>query len=82
VPGIRPGGATKKFLEYVVVRITLVGAIFLGILAILPSLAQIATGIQSLAIGGTSLLIVVSVILETSKQVESMLVGQDYEQYR
>lgn len=82
VPGIRPGGATKKFLEFVVVRITLVGAIFLGILALLPSLAQIATGIQSLAIGGTSLLIVVSVILETAKQVESMLVGQDYDRYQ
>jgi preprotein translocase subunit SecY len=82
VPGIRPGGATKKFLEYVVVRITLVGAIFLSLLAILPSLAQIATGIDSLAIGGTSILIVVSVILETSKQVESMIVGQDYDKYQ
>jgi len=82
VPGIRPGGATKKFLEYVVVRITLVGALFLSAVALLPSLAQIATGIQSLAIGGTSLLIVVSVILETSKQVESMLVGQDYDRYQ
>ena len=82
VPGIRPGGATKKFLEYVVVRITLVGAVFLGVIALLPSLAQILTGLQSLAIGGTSVLIVVSVILETAKQVESMLVGQDYQKYQ
>lgn len=82
VPGIRPGSATKKFLEYVVVRITLVGAVFLGILALLPSLAQIATGIPSLAIGGTSVLILVSVILETNKQIESMLVGQDYDKYQ
>lgn len=82
VPGIRPGGATKKFLEYVVVRVTLVGAMFLGLLALLPSLAQIFSGVQSLAIGGTSVLIVVSVILETSKQVESMLVGQDYDKYQ
>lgn len=82
VPGIRPGGATKKFLEYVVVRITLVGALFLGVLALLPSFAQILTGIQSLAIGGTSVLIVVSVILETAKQVDSMLVGQDYDRYQ
>lgn len=81
VPGIRPGGPTKKFLEFVVTRITLVGAIFLGLIAILPSLAQNFTGIQSLAIGGTSVLIVVSVILETSKQVESMLIGQNYEKY-
>ncbi len=82
IPGIRPGSPTKKFLEYVVVRITLVGAIFLGSLAILPSLAQIFTGIQSLAIGGTSVLIVVSVILETAKQAESMLVGQNYDKYQ
>ncbi|MFH2118753.1 MAG: preprotein translocase subunit SecY, partial [Candidatus Paceibacterota bacterium] len=79
---IRPGGSTKKFLEYVVVRITLVGAIFLSVLAILPSIAQILTGISSLAIGGTSILIVVSVILETNKQIESMLVGQDYDKYQ
>jgi preprotein translocase subunit SecY len=82
VPGIRPGGATKKFLEYVVVRITLVGAIFLSLIAILPSIAEILTGVGSLAIGGTSILIVVSVILETNKQIQSMLVGQDYDKYQ
>jgi preprotein translocase subunit SecY len=82
IPGIRPGGPTKQFLEYVVTRITLAGAVFLGLLALLPSLAQLFTGIQSLAIGGTSVLIVVSVILETTKQVESMLVGQNYQKYR
>lgn len=82
VPGIRPGGSTKKFLEYVVTRVSLAGAVFLGFIAILPSLAQIYTGVSNLAVGGTSILIVVSVILETSKQVESMLVGQNYDQYR
>ncbi|MDQ3008490.1 MAG: preprotein translocase subunit SecY [bacterium] len=81
VPGIRPGGPTKKHLQFVVSRITIVGALFLGMIAILPSLAQAATGIQSLAIGGTSVLIVVSVILETAKQVQGMTVGQNYEQY-
>ncbi|MBD3279673.1 MAG: preprotein translocase subunit SecY [Candidatus Pacebacteria bacterium] len=81
IPGVRPGGPTKKFLEYVVIRITLVGAVFLGFIALLPALAQLFTGVQSLAIGGTSVLIVVSVVLETAKQVESMLVGQNYEQY-
>lgn len=81
VPGIRPGTPTKKYLEYIVTRITLVGAIFLGIIAIMPSLAQLFTGVNSLAIGGTSALIVVSVVLETTKQVESMLVGQNYDQY-
>jgi len=81
VPGIRPGGPTKKYLEFVVTRITLAGAVFLGGVAILPSIAQNLTGIGSLAIGGTSVLIVVSVILETAKQVQSKLVGQNYEKY-
>jgi len=82
MPGVRPGAATRKYLEFVVNRITLIGATFLGTIAILPSLVQNLTGIQSLAIGGTSALIVVSVILETAKQVESMLVEQNYDQYR
>lgn len=81
IPGTRPGGPTKKYLEFVVNRITLAGALFLGFIAILPSLAQRFTGVGSLAIGGTSVLIVVSVILETAKQVESMLVGQHYDKY-
>lgn len=82
VPGIRPGGPTKKFLEFVVTRITFAGALFLGMLAIVPSIAQNLTGVQSLAIGGTSVLIVVSVVLETAKQIDSMLVGQNYEKYK
>lgn len=81
LPGIRPGSPTKKYLEYVVTRITLVGATFLGFIAIMPSLAQLFTGVGSLAVGGTSVLIVVSVVIETAKQVESMLVGQNYDQY-
>ncbi|MBP7768258.1 preprotein translocase subunit SecY [Candidatus Woesebacteria bacterium] len=81
VPGIRPGAPTKKFLEFVVSRITLAGAVFLGFIAIMPSIAQILTGIQSLAIGGTSILIVVSVILETSKQAESLVIEQNYDKY-
>lgn len=79
--GIRPGAPTKKYLEFVVTRITLVGALFLGGIAILPSIAQNITGIASLAIGGTSVLIVVSVILETAKQVRSQLLGQNYDQF-
>ena len=81
IQGIRPGSPTKKYLDFVVTRITLAGAIFLGVVAILPSMAQLFTGLGSLAIGGTSLLIVVSVILDTAKQVDSMLVGQSYDQY-
>lgn len=81
VPGVRPGGPTRKYLEFVVSRITLAGALFLGFIAVLPSIAQLLTGIQSLAIGGTSVLIVVSVILETAKQIQGQVVGQNYEKY-
>ncbi len=80
--GIRPGAPTRKYLEYVVNRITVASAFFLGFVAILPSLFQKISGIGSLALGGTSALIVVSVILETAKKVDSMLVEQNYDQYR
>ncbi len=81
IPGIRPGSPTKKFLEFVVTRITFAGALFLASIAVLPTVAQMMTGIQSLAIGGTSILIVVSVILETSKQINSQLLSENYEKY-
>ncbi len=81
VPGIRPGANTKKFLEYVVSRITIAGAFFLGFIAIMPSLAQVFTGIGQLSVSGTSILIVVSVVLETYKQVDSMLVEQNYDRF-
>jgi preprotein translocase subunit SecY len=57
----------------------LVGAIFLGLIAILPSIVQRLTGVSTLALGGTGILIVVSVILETTKQLEAMLVMRSYE---
>jgi len=81
IPGIRPGGPTRKYLEYVVTRVTFAGAIFLASIAVLPTIAQMITGIQALAIGGTSLLIVVSVILETARQVESQLLNENYDRY-
>jgi preprotein translocase subunit SecY len=81
VPGIRPGAATKKFLERVVTRVTLAGAIFLSMIALIPSFAQLFTNIDFLAISGTSVLIVVSVILDTSKQAQSMFVDQQYDKY-
>lgn len=79
IPGIRPGTATAAFLNYILLRITLAGAIFLGIIAILPSIASQITGIQTLVIGGTSILIVVSVVLDTAKQFESQLIERNYE---
>jgi len=81
IPGIRPGGPTRKYLEFVVTRITFAGALFLALIAILPNLAQMLTNIASLAVGGTSVLIVVSVILETAKQVDSQLLSDNYDRY-
>ena len=79
IPGIRPGIATSDYLGYIINRITLVGGIFLGAIAILPFVSQGVTNISTLAIGGTGLLIVVSVVLETAKQLESQLVMRSYE---
>lgn len=79
IPGIRPGTATAKYLNYILTRITLAGAIFLGIIAILPTIARSLTGIQTLVLGGTGILIVVSVVLETIKSIEAQLVMRNYE---
>ncbi len=79
IPGIRPGTATASYLNYIMFRITLAGAIFLGLIAILPSIASIITGITTLVLGGTGLLIVVSVILDTAKQFESKMIERSYE---
>jgi preprotein translocase subunit SecY len=79
VPGIRPGPPTTDFLHKIVSRITLVGALFLGGIAILPLILQGVTGITTLTIGGTALLIVVSVVLETTKQIEAQLSLRTYE---
>jgi preprotein translocase subunit SecY len=81
IPGIRPGSPTATYLNFVLTRITLVGAIFLGSVAILPSLAQHLTGITALAIGGTGILIVVSVVLETAKKIEAQLVMRNYDKF-
>ncbi|MDD3497959.1 MAG: preprotein translocase subunit SecY [Candidatus Moranbacteria bacterium] len=79
VPGVRPGNATAEFLGRVINRITLSGSIFLGSIAVLPLIVQGITGIGALTIGGTSILIAVSVVIEMVKQIESQLVMRDYE---
>ena len=81
IPGIRPGKPTADFLSYVLNRITLAGALFLGLIAILPSLARVATGITTLTIGGTGILIVVSVVLEISKSLEAQLIMRNYDSF-
>ena len=80
IPGIRPGSSTTKYLQSVINKITLIGAVFLGVIAIFPYLLQLAFGVQNFAVGGTGLLIVVSVILETIRQIESMTVARDYKE--
>ncbi len=79
IPGIRPGKPTADYLNFILTRITLAGALFLGIIAILPSIAQGFTGLTNLTLGGAGILIVVSVVLETAKQLESQLVMRSYE---
>jgi preprotein translocase subunit SecY len=79
IPGMRPGRATADYLSYVLNRITLAGAIFLGLIAILPSIASGLTNVSTLTIGGTGILIVVSVILELSKGLEAQLIMRNYE---
>ncbi len=79
IPGIRPGVATSSYLNYILIRITLVGALFLGTIAILPSIASEITGVTTLVLGGTGLLIVVSVVMDTAKQFESKLVERSYD---
>lgn len=81
VPGIRPGKTTAEYLDYIINRITLGGASFLGIIAVMPLLAQAYAGTQSLALGGTSLLIVVSVVIESVKQVEAQATMREYDAY-
>ena len=79
IPGIRPGSPTASYLNYILTRITLAGALFLGLIAILPSLARGVSGVSTLLIGGTGVLIVVSVVLETVKALEAQLVMRNYE---
>ena len=81
IPGIRPGNATKVYLQKVVYKITTFGALFLGIIAVLPAIVSTITGMQSLVIGGTGILIVVSVVLETFKSIDAQLVMKNYDKY-
>jgi preprotein translocase subunit SecY len=81
VPGIRPGQTTADYLKSILNKVLLIGATFLGLIAVLPSIIQSFTGIQqfSFLIGGTSLLIIVSVALETMKQINAQLEMREYD---
>ncbi|MSU56275.1 MAG: preprotein translocase subunit SecY [Candidatus Taylorbacteria bacterium] len=78
IPGVRPGESTSQYIASVVTRITLVGATFLAVVAILPLAMQGLTGNQSLAIGGTALLIVVSVVLDLIKKIDAQISMREY----
>lgn len=78
IPGIRPGPSTSAYISKVLSRITLLGAVFLGFIAVLPIIMQHLTGIASLALGGTSVLIVVSVVLDLIKKVDAQISMREY----
>ena len=79
IPGIRPGKATSDYLSGTAHKIILVGALFLSFIAVLPLIMKYFTGVQAYSIGGTSLLIVVSVVIETVKQIQAQLTMREYD---
>jgi len=83
IPGIRPGESTAHFMYYILNRVLLIGALFLGTIAVMPSIVQVVTQVQQFRflIGGTSLLIVVSVVLETVRQINAQLQMREYEAF-
>lgn len=83
IPGIRPGESTAHFLYYILNRILMIGALFLGGIAVMPSVIQGVTGVTSFTflVGGTSLLIVVSVVLETIKQIKAQMQMREYDTF-
>lgn len=83
IPGVRPGESTAKFLKHILNRVLFTGAIFLGLIAVLPTMIAGATGVTGFTflIGGTSLLIVVSVVLDTMRQINAQLQMREYDTF-
>jgi preprotein translocase subunit SecY len=81
IPGIRPGTETRNYLQLVINRITIVGALFLGLIAVLPFVVQSLTNINTLVIGGTGILIIVAVVIETMRQINAQMAMHTYERY-
>ncbi len=81
IPGIRPGSETTTFLRYTISRITIIGAIFLAAIAVMPIILENTLNIPSLVIGGTSILIVVSVVIDTSRQLASQVSLRRYDSF-
>lgn len=78
IPGVRPGQTTAEYIGKIVTRVTLLGATFLAVIAVLPLIMRSLTGIQALAIGGTALLIVVSVVLDLIKKIDAQISMREY----
>ncbi|OHA63123.1 MAG: preprotein translocase subunit SecY [Candidatus Wildermuthbacteria bacterium RIFCSPHIGHO2_12_FULL_45_9] len=83
IPGVRPGQSTAHFISYILNRILFIGAFFLGFIAVMPFLVQKVTAIQafSFLVGGTALLIIVNVVLETMRQLRAQLEMRDYDKF-
>lgn len=81
IPGIRPGNETVNFLNSLVGKIVFIGAMFLAVIAVMPYIIQAVTGISTFVVGGTSILIVVSVIIETARQINAQLIMTSYDKY-
>lgn len=81
IPGIRPGNETIDYMSHIITRITLTSAIFLGLIAVLPFIMQAVTNISTLVIGGTGILIVVSVVIDSMNQLQAQLTMHTYDNY-
>lgn len=81
IPGLRPGKDTAQYINNVLYKITFVGALFLAIIAILPFIVQAITDIKTLVLGGTGILIVVAVVIDTMRQINSQLIMHTYDNY-
>jgi preprotein translocase subunit SecY len=78
IPGVRPGETTERYISGVLTRITLVGALFLGLIAVLPVIVQSFSGITAISVGGTSLLIAVSVVIDLIKKIDGQISLREY----
>jgi preprotein translocase subunit SecY len=78
IPGVRPGKSTSDHISRILTRLTLVGALFLGVIAILPLIVAQTTGITAISVGGTSLLIVVSVVIDLIKKIDAQASIREY----
>ncbi|NLE07349.1 MAG: preprotein translocase subunit SecY [Parcubacteria group bacterium] len=78
IPGVRPGVSTSQYIAKVLFRLTMIGALFLGIIAVLPLIVKGITGINAIAVGGTSLLIVVSVVIDLVKKIDAQISAREY----